>query len=125
MKGWPAATSPMTLSAAGAFATSLARTAYPSMAETAVGGCVRNAETSWASTRPATRSRATNSAGSGLASARTSRSASATGIRAMIRLALRVPFTRLAAALVQQANALDADSPFYRFDHVINRQARD
>src|SRR6185312_6388770 len=124
-KGWPAATSPITLSVAGAVATSLARTAYPSIAETAAGGCVRSAAISSASTRPHALSSGTFSTGNGLASTRTSRSASATGIRAMIRLAPRVPFTRFATTLVQKSNALDTDAAFHCLDHVVNRQACD
>src|SRR4029079_4327707 len=108
-----------------AVATSSARTAYPSIAETAAGGCVRSAVMSSASTRPRARSSVTVSTCNGLAPVRTSRSASATGIRAMIRLAPRVPFTRLATALVQKSNALDTDAAFHCLDHVVNRQACD
>jgi hypothetical protein len=81
---------------------------------------VRSAAMSSASIAPA-RSSGTVSTGNGLASMRTSRSASATGIRAMIRRAPAFHYP-ICHALVQKADALDADPALHRLDHVVNRQ---
>src|SRR5512143_2494949 len=94
------------------------------MAETAAGGCVRCAARSAVSTRPWPSCSATVSAGNGSAPASTRCNASATGINAMI-LRLRAVVAGLAAALLQQADALDAHAALDRLDHVVDGQAGD
>ena len=79
--GRPAADSPTHSSRAPALAVSTARTAYPSIAELAKGGCVRAAITSRASVRPNDSLSLTISSDTGRSTeARTRASASATGI---------------------------------------------
>src|SRR5579885_1348591 len=65
----PAGTSATILSLTGISARSAARTAYPSIAETAKGGCVRRAATASASTRPSPSASGICSGGSGASGA--------------------------------------------------------
>src|ERR1043166_9318696 len=90
----------------------------------ASGGCVRSAARSAASTRPCASATATSSAGSAATLSSTRASASATGSKATSCLR-GVPITGLAAALFDQADALDAHAALDRFDHVVDRQTRD
>src|SRR5476649_594977 len=94
------------------------------MAETAAGGWVRSAVTSWVSTRPSASLSGTVSAGNALASASTRARASATGISG-IALGPRVKIAGLAAAFRQQADALDVHAFFDRLGHVVDGEARD
>src|SRR3569833_3843400 len=94
------------------------------MAETSFGGCVRLAARSVARTRPSASSSATVSVGKGSAPASTCRRASATGINGMSGFP-RLPVAGLAAALLQEADALDAHAFLDRLDHVVDGQARD
>src|SRR3954467_1283564 len=122
--GRPAATSPISLSRAGAFATSSARTAYPSIAETSSGGCVRRAARSSERTRPSASLSATRSAASGSTRSSTRASASATGSSATL-CSLREIRSRFAAAFLDQADALDAHAALHRLLHIVDRDARD
>src|SRR5262245_23465247 len=94
------------------------------MAETLAGGWVRSATTSSASTRPCASPSGVACAGSGAAPASTRASASATGISATISL-LRPVVTRLAAALLDQPDALDAYAALHRLHHVVDGEAGD
>src|SRR5215471_1698448 len=114
----------MTLSLTGTLATSPERTASPSIAETLAGGCVRSAATSAASTCPWACASGVGSAASGFASASTRASASATGISAT-RLLLSSIMSRFAAALLQEADALDAHATLECLHHVVDGEAGD
>src|SRR5437588_7019915 len=85
------------------------------------GGCVRSALTSAASTRPCASASGAASMASGSAPACTRASASATGISATA-LVLRAVAARLAAALLDQADRLDAHASLDRVDHVVDGQ---
>src|SRR5262245_43906576 len=94
------------------------------MAETLAGGWVRSAATSSASTRPCASPSGAACAGSGSAPASTRASASATGISATTLLLCPV-VTRLAAALLDQPDALDAHAALHRLHHVVDGEAGD
>src|SRR5581483_10188689 len=94
------------------------------MAETSSGGWVRNAATSAASTRPCASASGAISAASGLACSSTRASASATDISATSLLLCAVT-AGLAAALLDQADALDAHAALDRLGHVVDGQAGD
>src|SRR5262249_9247257 len=94
------------------------------MAETSAGGWVRKALSSAASTRPNASSSGAVSGSSGAACASTWSSASATEISATASLPQAI-MPRLAAALFDEPNALDAHAAFDGFDHVIDGQAGD
>src|SRR5690349_10297585 len=94
------------------------------MAETAAGGCVRKAATSLVRTRPWASMSGTCSLGNGAASASTRASASATGISATALL-LHAIGARFAAALLDEADALDAHAAFDRLHHIVDGEAGD
>src|SRR5215475_1099401 len=93
------------------------------MAETVAGGWERRALTSSASTRPCAARSGAVSTPRGPACSSTRASASATAIRATDSL-LRAVTARSAAALLDQANALDAHAAFNRLHHVVDGQTR-
>src|SRR5262249_61336399 len=98
--------------------------AYPPTAETLPGGGVRGAATSAASPRPWACASGVCSAASGFASASTRASASATGISAT-RLLLSSIMSRFTAALLQEADALDAHATPIGLTRVLDGAAGD
>src|SRR5260370_12665085 len=94
------------------------------MAETSAGGWVRSAAESAASRRPWASVSGEGSAANGSASASTRESASATGISATASLLCPI-MPRPSAALLEQADALDAHATLERLDHVVDGQAGD
>src|ERR1700722_844965 len=105
------------------------------MADTSAGGWVRNATRSSASTRPWACASSAASAAKGNASRNTRASACATGINAtarspMLQLSLARAILgaiapRFAAALLDQANALDAHAALDRLHHVVDGETGD
>src|ERR1700752_3840521 len=128
-KGRPAATSPISFRRAGTVATSSPRTAYPSMAETSSGGWVRRAARSSASTRPSASASGTHSIGNGSTPSSTRASALGTGSSAISRSLAAIRFgavdARLAAPLLDEANAFDAHAALDRLHHVVDGEAGD
>src|ERR687884_1719164 len=95
------------------------------MAEAAKGGWVRSDATSAARVRPAHSAIGTVSASTGRAMpARTRRRASSTGRRLMLSRLRRVG-AGTAAALLEEADALDAHGAVGGLHHVINGEAGD
>src|SRR5947209_19992949 len=94
------------------------------MAETAAGGCERSAARSAASTRPLASAIGTFSAGSGSTPSSTRESASSTE-RSAISVLGRSVEARLAAALLDQPDRLDAHAAFQRLGHVVERETGD
>src|SRR3989440_161719 len=94
------------------------------MAETSSGGCMRSAARSSASTRPSASASATRSAGSGSTPSSTRASASPTGSSATSG-SLHAVYSRLAAALLDEMDALNAHAALDRLHHVVDRQACD
>src|SRR5262249_5249068 len=94
------------------------------MAETAAGGCERSAARSAASTRLAEWAIGTFSAGSGPTFSSTRASASATESNAMSVLG-RLIEARLAAALLDKPDRLDAHAALERLGHVVDCEAGD
>src|SRR5216684_6980400 len=96
------------------------------MAETAAGGWERRAARSAASTRPLASAIGTFSDGSGSTPSSTRASASSTESSAISVLVLgRLVETRLAAALLDEPDRLDAHAAFERLGHVVDRETGD
>src|SRR5262249_47533609 len=94
------------------------------MAETAAGGCERGAARSAASTRPAASAIGTFSTGKDSTFSSTRASASAT-VSSAISVLGRLIEARLAAALLDEPDRLDAHAALERLGHVVNREAGD
>src|ERR1700726_4220657 len=94
------------------------------MAETAAGGCERNAARSAARTRPLACAIGTDSEGSGSTSSSTRESACSTESSAMSVLG-RVINAGFAAALLDESNPLDAHAAFDCLRHVVDGEAGD
>src|ERR1700694_463850 len=94
------------------------------MAERAAGGCERRAARSAASTRPLASAIGMVSDGSGSTPSSTRESASSTE-RSAISVLGRLVDARLAAALLEEPDRLDAHAAFERLGHVVDRETGD
>src|SRR5262245_24635800 len=94
------------------------------MAETAAGGCERSAARSAASTRPAASAIGTVSAGKDSTFSSTRASASVTESSAISVLGGLIE-ARLAAALLDEPDRLDAHAALERLGHVVDGEAGD